>query len=670
MAWVSFRDLAPRLWDYLVYQEQQLGIPNPVAHMSSASDLATADGLWPPPPTVSLRYALWLGVEAVGSPDRLVQVLELSPPFEEFCTVPTQNVAPPELIEQPLTSVRRTDGPPHYIPLGPIKQYKSSEGRLNDGLRQVAQQASSLEVLIRAATNFYLLMSGPPGPMHWAAATADLSVTGRSKYADFARLAPQDVDLLSPVRDRLLQADPNGYPPDERTLGFAVSAALDRAYNVAWAIRDPNPITRAQRRKSLNPNWIAVSGEDDSPGRPVNVASAEFPQFDLDVVTQGITLTIRYMICLPEPVYASDVPASPIRRLPPVPVPSIPPDHEVILFIHGHDSRLEECNDLVNSTLGPPHPGPLLQAGLQIGKRYAVVALDLPCNGYSQMIDHTTATGGIPTHYDHDPTSTAPATYPLLDFLLQFIIDFVGALDQIVPIRDRIAAVIGGSLGANLCLRLGERNDQPWVKNIVAWSSASVWRSLNHSLVDPGLAVTYCFNQMWEPEGVNMYVGVPQPFPNPDAPAPSRLAFFHQVFDSPTGFSGPSQAQQWYRAGWTDSGGAGDCQLSYIEDDRAEREEIYNPLFRRWHWRVALEQLLFSHWSLDAYAHNKTRTLLIAGAIDDYPHAQIYTNTKDLSVHMWPTTPGDSVFVTNTGHSIHNERPVWLSQQILQFLVS
>ncbi|MFL5657879.1 MAG: alpha/beta fold hydrolase, partial [Ktedonobacteraceae bacterium] len=225
-------------------------------------------------------------------------------------------------------------------------------------------------------------------------------------------------------------------------------------------------------------------------------------------------------------------------------------------------------------------------------------------------------------------------------------------LDQQVPIKNRVAAVIGGSLGGNLCLRLGERNDQPWIKNIVAWSPASVWPSFNHDAIK-WWALHYAQGWMNEDES-----GDP----------PRRIKFFYEAFDSPTGPGTPPQPKQWYREGWG-------CQAAYIEDDRKERQEIYNPLFRRWHWRIGLEQLLFSHRNTDTpdgrprYASNLTPTLLTAGAADQIGDAKIYSNTQDLASKM-TNTPGTSLFLLNTGHSIHNERPRLLADAIVNFLLS
>jgi pimeloyl-ACP methyl ester carboxylesterase len=564
---------------------------------------------------------------------------EINLAFGESCRPPTQPAPPTDLLDPSAPQWWEFQAWLTGAP-GPTT-YPHVEGRLVNWLRAAAQLMNPLEILKQSAVSFYLVgiaTRTPPDTLEGATALADLAVTGRGAYGQFRSQPPQDSDLLDDVRNRLT-AFLNS-PPDEDRLLTSVRKALDRAYLVAWALRDPNPTTRAQARASLE--WIAVSGEDDPPDRPVNNASARYPQFDVPVTCQGHTIETRYMIALPPGVGTWPTPPlQPTRQVPDTPAPAIPADHEVILFLHGHSSRVEESADLVD---------PLHQAGLQYGKKYAVGAFDLPSNGYSQMIEHTMVAPSNATQFDTNPLTSSPATYPLLDFLVEFVISFVNALDQQVPIKDRVAAVIGGSLGGNLCLRLAERNDQPWIKNIVAWSPASVWKSFNHDQAR-GLALQPLQGRMNEDES-----GDP----------PRRIKFFYEAFDSPTGPGTPTQPKQWYSDRWG-------CKDSYIQDDRLERQEIYNQLFRRWHWRVALEQLLFSHLNTDTpdgrprYASNLTHTLLAAGKDDDFNWANIYSRTQDLASYM-VNTPGTSLFLVNTGHSIHNERPHLLANVIVNFL--
>src|SRR5947209_1315996 len=219
---------------------------------------------------------------------------EVDPPFEEQCSNPPAQSSPPVgLLDPSVVTYSEVGGPGS-------KTYVNAEGRLVNWLRAVAQLKDPLELLKQSAVSFYLLgiaARTPPDTVEGATALADLAVTGRGAYSQFRSNPPQESDLLSDVRNRI--AAFLNSPPDENRLLTSVRSALDRAYLVTWALRDPNPATRAQTRASLG--WIAVSSEDDPPDRPVNNASAVYPQFDIPVTCQGISVETRYMIALPEP---------------------------------------------------------------------------------------------------------------------------------------------------------------------------------------------------------------------------------------------------------------------------------------------------------------------------------------------------------------------------------
>jgi hypothetical protein len=97
--------------------------------------------------------------------------------------------------------------------------------------------------------------------------------------------------------------------PDETKLRAAVQAAHTRAYQVAWALRNPDARAAYHLRKTLS--WIAISGEDDPPARPVNVPSGiqvfakdgttlltAYPQYELPVTVPGthVTFQTRYTV--------------------------------------------------------------------------------------------------------------------------------------------------------------------------------------------------------------------------------------------------------------------------------------------------------------------------------------------------------------------------------------
>ncbi len=200
-------------------------------------------------------------------------------------------------------------------------------------------------------------------------------------------------------------------------------------------------------------------------------------------------------------------------------------------------------------------------------------------------------------------------------------------------------------------LRFGRRTDQAWLKNIIAWSPASVWNSLANSTLDPfkDVALGQTFGRIKADE-------TPQ----------SRHDYFFEVFDQNLVLT-PPQPQMWYRDDWKP------CKQYYMDMARRDRREIYNAFFRCWHWRLAYEMLIFSHLDPDTpggpprYESIRINTLLASGEKDNYNFSNIYHATQDIAKDM-VNTPGSTLFLLDTGHSIHNERPLVLARAIADFL--
>jgi alpha-beta hydrolase superfamily lysophospholipase len=492
----------------------------------------------------------------------------------------------------------------------------SEEGRLIVGLRSVLQDNPTQPVQILAQSALAFLR----GEEARGRALADLAVTGQTVYESFRAQPPREADVLAAAEGTLHDA----------RLSENVARALDRAYRVAWILRG------FADRASLG--WIAVSGEDDPPHRPVNTPRSRYRQFDLEVAVQGTryargrTVRSRFALARRE----ADVPpamtvdAGVAGRVPPPEAsPALGDGERLILFIHGHSSQAEEFEDLAP---------PLVEQG------FSVVAMDLPCNGYSSMFDHT--------EIADDQHTDSLEVFPVLEFIEQFIVDFVYALGRSAghDIRNQIAAVIGGSLGGNMGLRLAQRDpaQHPFLANIISWSAASVWEPFTGPTLETGPNHA----RAWMKEGP------------PPASEESKLRgeYFYHVFDEHIDvLKVYAQPTYWYRDGWEP------CKRCHIAGSRAGRREIYNRFFRRWHWRVALEQMLFSHRYQDRYQDIKSRLLLMAGEADNYAWSHIYDSTKDLAV-MAINTPGNRLLLKDTGHSIHNERPRYLAQTIHDFL--
>lgn len=514
--------------------------------------------------------------------------------------------------------------------------------RLTPSLRSAARTRDARELLIRSALESYTLRRAdlPHGDPRVAQALADLAVTGSAAYESFRRLAPQEAALTAPLQQRIQGTFPAHAPvPDD--VSAAIQQALRRAYQVAWALRGPTPY-RTAHRDALG--WIAVSGQDDPPHRPVNIPSAPFPQRNATVRVRGIDVVTRYMVASR---HITDDYPSDLR--------TIPPDREqplvigdVVLFIHGHSSSVEEAVTLA---------GPLLAQADGRGRPVTLIAMDLPSNGYASMIEHTSVAPSSASRWN--------TGYPILDFLEEFVVAFVDVLEQRQPgIKGQIVGVIGGSLGGNLALRLARRDPatHPWLRNVVSWSPASSWDSWAREArrdFEKWIALEVSRIWMSEAEGDG-----------------SLGKFFHGL----GGTGGRiQQSGEWYSPSWPCAGDA-------VMSSHRALAEIYNERFRRWHFRVAYEQLIYGHWDSDnpdprvdpdprvnpaagpaRYTRIRSRLLLAAGYDDDSRHVKIFTNTRNLARAM-TMVEGEAFFLEATGHSIHTEKPAFFASRILDFL--
>jgi len=572
----------------------------------------------------------------------------------------TDSVTPPhESCEDMVVEATGTFSPPPAV----IDCPDPYCGRLIDPLRVAARTQKAQEILARAAVARYRdrhteLTSPEPNSSAIQDALSDLAVTGRSAYASFRALAPIEADLGAVVTSKLAAAYPAHHVVDA-DLSDAITETLERAYKVAWALRGPVSHRRAERDAL---GWIAVTAEDDPPDRPVNVGSALFPQFDLTVqvpATPVTPVTTRFMVASRQfedeyPVKLEEVP--PERAIPPI-------TGDVVLFIHGHSSLAEEALPLV---------GPLLQQAENRGRQVTLISLDLPSNGYASMIEHT--------DFAMIEDSLWNTGYPVLDFIENFIIAFVDQLEALQPgFKDKIVGVIGGSLGGNMGLRLARRDPatHPWLHTVVSWSPASTWLSWARAVIGiPGHGRFYDLVKYMGVErtrGHSVEEEVEAPFYKS-----SINKFFYEEFAGQK-IGRIAQSDHWYSKNWP-------CRETAKESSHRGIYEIYNKTFRRWHWRVAHEQLIYSHWDSgttdphidpdprnDAhagparYTQIMSRMLLATAHDDDEMPEKIFSNTKALADAM-TMVDGTTLFVKDTGHSIPTERPVFFAGQILDFL--
>ncbi len=456
-------------------------------------------------------------------------------------------------------------------------------------------------------------------------AITDLCVTGRDSLRslgvsgvgdpiDWARLeqAALTAAVLPETKTRRMI---EGLPPLVAPTAAHVQRALSRAQKVA-AYLTLNEKERRPLRAGLG--WIAVSGEDDLPLRPVNVGVTDHPQRDVTLRVWGLDVPLRYVL--------AGTPTATSKN---------------VLLLHGHSSRLEEVEHLT--------------AGL-VREGYVVLALDLPTNGYSGQLDHKHVLFAedpireVPLPYAKEPRRTdRHSSLYVLRFLLETIHRFVAHVFAQHNLPPRIDLVAGGSLGGNLGLLLSAVApwDAPqrhawvdprltWMKRIASWSPACLWDQPNIAAGEPHSRSYESETDDRRRDHLNRWMNVDH--------------IWVVVI---------RQAEQWYRRGWPDKRRA-------LAESWLARHETYSARFRRWHWMVAHEQVKFSHQdrvvardgsgtNLPGYGLVGGELLLMAGTGDNFANTNIADRVRDLGPKM--SARGQALIWQDTGHSIHDERP-------------
>jgi pimeloyl-ACP methyl ester carboxylesterase len=534
------------------------------------------------------------------------------------------------------------------FPGAPGSTLGANEGRVRAELRALAMKKDPRASLCEAAQRFTRnqpASSGTPSDEAFGNAFADLSVTGKAAFAEFVRTPPTEANLANE-------------PACAGASSSSITSALVRAYLVANVLRGHEPQARAGLA------WIAVSGEDDQPYRPVNVHSATFPQFQvtIDVPIFNIPVNTRYMIAHARNAPTFNQPTTPLVESGPGfivqadPLPALAADAQVLLFIHGGDSRLEEAEQLSAA---------LTQLG---GKNWTIISMDLPTSGYADNIDP----GRISPASDVGCHNT-----PVVDFVEEFIVAFVDRVDLQLggQLKPRIKAVVGGSLGGNMAMRIGRRPNASWVTHVVPWSPASIWPSFSgqHDAVAAGCDTGWnAFNDYavnlslkWSGKVTSTDTTGQRFLPSHETPELRRELFYGGFDWSPAGgLGGPPQAQCWMSDSWA-------CKQNTVAAARMERQETYDANFRAWHWRLGAEQLAFSHQQFapgttsPLYLLNVKPMLLLCGYDDTC--GKLCEYTRDVASKM-VNTPGYARFMKQTGHSLDNEYPNFVARQIADFL--
>lgn len=610
----------------------------------------------------------------------------IDPPFEEAWPItPTYSWPAPMMLGEP--GIREA-GTGRAVPLlrAFAAEHDPQDMLANAVLILLKQPIRPRAIPLKFASEMAPLV-GAVLPEQFGVALAQLAVTGRAAYTRFAQWNPQDADLV-----QLVHQFAPGQTFDQPALASAAQRVLDAAYSTAWEIRANDVHWRNTRVRS---GWIAASGEDDLPHRPVNIPTSRYPQYDLLVHIVGdlgpLAIWTRYTVAVDGNSidghmggYAVPAPApGTLRTLPVVDFPNIPPDNKIIIYIHGGGSRAEEADLLASQ---------LIAEGKKLGQHYTVIAFDMPNSGFCgyrqgpngaadlSPFDHTDVSpSGTSYHPSGNDKLQPPSSpwhfegYRIMEFEERFVIEFIEALDQAAQqhntrIKPRIAAVMGGSLGGNMSMQLARRADEyPYLRTMVAWSSTILGTAddatvffTGHQLAGIGGDLIGKFSEA-ESDG-------------------TRKAFFDALYNQPLAnmnflglgsFYIPPQPTMWWRSDWP-------WINQGILQSKYDRFEYYTPQFRRWTHRLNYEMTIFSFQEGDVFPPNhalgpqrfdtvKARLLLAGAAMDDYRHVGNYTKARNLAPRMIGTG-GTTLFLNHTGHSIHDERPTLFAQHIVQFL--
>ena len=578
---------------------------------------------------------------------------------------------------------------PSATTLAPLE----NDRRVADFLRNQAQLMDAKKILVNAVT---MLLNGTDSAT--VTAVAQLAVTGRKAFDSFAALSPQDADLVT----WLGQLNP-GVTFNATALAAAAHTVLDVAYTTLWTIRGNVPGWRALRSQlgtqlaslfsspaATQSNWIAVSGFDDTPHRPVNVPTAPYPQFDIpfsvtktDLVTQ-MPVTTRFMVASagtfigpndssmssftdPDPGILAPPPSSPVSaptpfspspapRTVPQDQPAIPAGNQVIIYVHGGGSRAEEAVGLANW---------LIVEGAALGQNYTVVSLDLPNSAFASSFDVTDILVGHT--YDNN-------LLEVRDFEQRYIIAFIMALQAQLGITDeQIVAVMGGSLGGNMGLLLSSQNaSHAFLNTIVSWSATSLAPSTTFDISN-SLVAAYI-------GGLKAAVTSPEPATNHAIESAYIDKMYNQpLINLPVLPFVPPQPLMWYRSPTPPAPEPAEpqwapCKSSLIAQSRFDRYEVYSPTMRHWATAVDLELITFSFQDNCLYqqiaASSTSHLFLAAGDRDNYDPVDIFNSTITVAQLLRHNVRGKAEFWKDTGHSFHDERPHLFAKEIVFFLTN
>lgn len=522
-----------------------------------------------------------------------------------------------------VTHADAVDTPPRPLLPPPHLAVADRYPRLRGTIRNLRIQNQGADAALAFAVAMYALAPTDEG-RDVALALGDLLVTGRRAYRKWmaSGLETATFDAIEDDLPAVARALPREH------LEAAWSAVLTRVREVRMHL-DAKSGVRAPFAPSRGAKWIASYSEHDVARAPVNVGCTAFTQEDLVVKLEGFApLEVRF-------VRSRELNAQ----------------SKIILYLHGLGSRAEEAEGLAThlATLDP---------------NYVVVAPDLASHGSTSRIEILSGSH-LDFRYDVGAQQDPPTGYPFLELMEKFVVEFARALDQRFPgAKSRIECVAGGSLGATLSLRLSLTTSAWQPKRVAAWSPAGLWDPMNADLLKKHFAVDQVLGNATMPEMLDLGAVV-----NGLVPI-ARPRLFSFNFEDQNAFQKAS-----YRFWWSEA------FLEKHEDAHkylaiADRLEHYGEAYRRWQFRLAYEQLCFSFRRGDRISKIGVRPdgalvplLLLCGQQDNFVGAHIADRMRDLATAK-ADHPGHAVWVTNAGHSLHDECPKLLASELHAFVAA
>jgi pimeloyl-ACP methyl ester carboxylesterase len=501
-----------------------------------------------------------------------------------------------------------------------------TEGQLVDPLLAAARSDDPVDVLWRAAQLWVR------GDRQRADAMADLVATAPVLGARLDR-AEHARTIETALRARADEAPAAGL---RRALRHVIHRArLARAYVLAPPDRRTALRAKLRRRGPGGSAWIGATGTDAErtlPHHPVNLSRTTREEARVRVrwkSTRAASGTFEVTLRTARSRRIGD------RRRP------------VLLLIHGLGSRLEETEDLAAA---------LSELGVES------IAFDLPNHAHSGRIPFSALavemrkTGRSRRGPFHALDITAEAALALARTLLR---------DE-PALRGRLCGVAGGSLGGTLALRIAQ-SPPPWMRLAIAWSPATAWQSFCE---DPHLSKRLALEPGW-----TQWLGNRTPIvrvgEQEDARGKRRHDYIRSALFARVPWANVQLAKTWWRGDDYER-----ARRVRVAGANALRREVYDEWLRRWCSALEHEQMCASlrgrserhgHWPWDDIA---VPVLLVVGAKDDVPQTRVASACRVLAERaVRRGTPlGRFVTFENTGHSIHDERPRMLAQNVAAFV--